>query len=430
MTNAIEVSHITKNYFIGRQDKRTAFEQVRGIFTDPFKRIGLLLQGKSPTFSDDSVTVLNDISFDVKTGEVLGIIGANGAGKSTLLKILSGITYPTSGTAKLYGRVGSLLEVGTGFHAELTGRENVYLNGSILGMTRAEISKRFDEIVAFAGVEKFIDTPVKRYSSGMKVRLAFGVAAHLDPEILLIDEVLAVGDAVFQQRSLNKMSEITMQSRTVIFVSHQLDMIRAICTRCIFLDSGQIKADGKPEEVIDAYLNSLRIDRGMPEFDLTDKRSPELEIEVFAGRVLNTVTEKITGHFDVFDPISIELDYEVRRPVVGSVINFKLYRNGVPLFTSFDTDTVPERHQARSVGRYTARINIPSPLLKDGIYTVVVNAGYANVQRIQNIENALKFEVELISVPSAFVSYANKRFGVIAMPLDWQTVLTPTEVNL
>ncbi|MHB8624626.1 MAG: ABC transporter ATP-binding protein [Aggregatilineales bacterium] len=256
---AIQVEGLSKQFRIGKQQQsRTFRETLNDAAAAPFKRIGGLLRGNASAAANltETIWALKDVSFEVKKGEVVGIIGRNGAGKSTLLKILSQITEPTEGRVKLYGRVGALLEVGTGFHSELTGRENIYLNGAILGMSRAEINRKFDEIVAFAEVEKFIDTPVKRYSSGMYLRLAFAVAAHLEPEILLVDEVLAVGDAAFQKKCLGKMSDVAGQGRTVLFVSHNIGAIRVLSNRVFLLANGSIVALGSPENTINTYFNS------------------------------------------------------------------------------------------------------------------------------------------------------------------------------
>jgi len=255
---AIRVDSLSKKYHIGGKQKsyNRLGDQVADAVLAPFRRAGNLLRGKASSASDlDEVFwALQDISFDITQGEIIGIVGHNGAGKSTLLKVLSRITEPTSGYADIYGRVGSLLEVGTGFHPELTGRENVYLNGSILGMRRAEIERKFDEIVDFAEIEKFIDTPVKHYSSGMYVRLAFSVAAHLEPEILLIDEVLAVGDVAFQKKSLGKMENVSQQGRTVVFVSHNMNALQRLCPRSILLDHGRLLAQDDTSKVIEQYL--------------------------------------------------------------------------------------------------------------------------------------------------------------------------------
>jgi lipopolysaccharide transport system ATP-binding protein len=258
---AIRVEKLSKQYYIGGPQKTYSRlgDQIIDVLSSPFKRAGKLLSGQASgaTELDETIWALKDVSFEVGNGEVVGIIGRNGAGKSTLLKILSRITEPTEGYADLYGRVGSLLEVGTGFHPELTGRENVYMNGAILGMRKAEISSKFDEIVAFSEIEKFIDTPVKHYSSGMYVRLAFSVAAHLEPEILLVDEVLAVGDVSFQRKCLGKMDEVSQQGRTVLFVSHNMGLIQTLCQRGIYLENGKIARIGSIAETIEAYLQSL-----------------------------------------------------------------------------------------------------------------------------------------------------------------------------
>jgi lipopolysaccharide transport system ATP-binding protein len=268
---AIRVENLSKQYTIGRAQER--HDTLRDALAGVFRRNGA--GGSTETF-----WALKDVSFEVKRGEVVGIIGRNGAGKSTLLKILSQITEPTSGRAEIHGRVGSLLEVGTGFHPELTGRENIFLNGAILGMRREEISRRFDEIVAFAEIDKFLDTPVKRYSSGMYVRLAFAVAAHLEPEILLVDEVLAVGDAAFQKKALGKMSEVVGQGRTVIFVSHNMNAISRLCARVMLVQGGGIAYDGEATAAISRYLGVQREWSNLPSLDEWDvNRRPGLFIE-------------------------------------------------------------------------------------------------------------------------------------------------------
>jgi lipopolysaccharide transport system ATP-binding protein len=256
---AIQVEDVSKRYYIGKKQNnyRTMRDTMADALASPFRRAGKLLRGQATGAAelDETIWALKDISFEVKRGEIVGIIGRNGAGKSTLLKILSRITEPTEGRANLYGRVGSLLEVGTGFHPELTGRENIYLNGAILGMGREEIERKFDEMVDFAEIEKFIDTPVKHYSSGMYVRLAFAVAAHLEPEILLVDEVLAVGDIAFQKKCLGKIGDVAHQGRTVLFVSHNMAPIRQLCTSGILLDRGGVKKSGSADECVDDYLS-------------------------------------------------------------------------------------------------------------------------------------------------------------------------------
>ena len=256
---AIRVEAISKQYRIGKN--RSRYRTLRDTITNsvaPLRRVTKLIarEAKTPAELDDQIIALKDVSFQVEAGEVVGVIGRNGAGKSTILKILSRITEPTSGAAQIHGRVGSLLEVGTGFHPELSGRENVYLNGAILGMKATEIKNKFDEIVAFAEVERFIDTPVKHYSSGMYMRLAFAVAAHLEPDIMLVDEVLAVGDAAFQQRCLGKMGDVARAGRTVLFVSHNMAAVLSLCPRSILFDGGRLIADGASQDVVDRYMQS------------------------------------------------------------------------------------------------------------------------------------------------------------------------------
>ncbi|MCC6975527.1 MAG: ABC transporter ATP-binding protein [Anaerolineae bacterium] len=258
---AVRVENLSKLYRIGAKQEsyKTFRDSITDAVTAPFKRVAGLLRGNAAAAANlnETIWALKDVSFEVKKGEVVGIIGRNGAGKSTLLKILSRITEPTSGEAKVYGRVGALLEVGTGFHPELTGRENIYLNGAILGMSREEIKHKFDEIVAFAEVEKFIDTPVKHYSSGMGLRLGFAVAAHLEPEILIVDEVLAVGDAAFQKKCLGKMSEVAGEGRTVLFVSHNMAAVSSLTTNSIWLSDGMVSRIGMSSQLIQEYLGSI-----------------------------------------------------------------------------------------------------------------------------------------------------------------------------
>jgi lipopolysaccharide transport system ATP-binding protein len=255
VSTALSIQGVGKQYRLGRRRRRG---DLRETITDTVSRAGRLLRGRAHDGAlDEMFWALRDITLDVEAGEVVGIIGANGAGKSTLLKILSRITEPTTGRVEGYGRVGSLLEVGTGFHPDLTGRENVYLNGSILGMRKKEVDRKFDEIIDFSGVERFLDTPVKRYSSGMYVRLAFAVAAHLDPEILIVDEVLSVGDSEFQRKCLNKMEGVARGGRTVLMVSHNMAMVQALCRRAVLLKAGRVIADGTPGDTLAVYLRGL-----------------------------------------------------------------------------------------------------------------------------------------------------------------------------
>ena len=257
---AIKTSKLSKRYRIGVRDSYPMFrEAIMRTALAPLRKLRSWSSSRQNGSDSGLIWALRDVDFEVKQGEIVGIIGRNGAGKSTLLKILLGITEPTSGYVDIYGRVGSILEVGTGFHMELTGRENIFMNGALLGMHRHEIKRKFDEIVAFSEVEEFLDTPVKRYSSGMYMRLAFAVAAHLDPEILMVDEVLAVGDAAFQKKCLGKMSNVSKEGRTVLFVSHNMAAVQSLCGRACLLDAGKIKLDGPAYDVIDQYLKSVKL---------------------------------------------------------------------------------------------------------------------------------------------------------------------------
>lgn len=268
---SIRTENLSKKYYIGKNldtPPEPILQRTKNLVLEPFRRLRSMQRSQMPQFADDSIWALRNINIDIQQGEVVGIIGHNGAGKSTLLKILSRITLPTSGRARIWGRVAALLEVGTGFHQELTGRENVYLNGTILGMSKSEVDRKLDAIVDFAGVEQYLDTPVKRYSSGMRVRLGFSVAAHLEPDILLVDEVLAVGDLAFQRRSLGKMDEAAKSGRTVVFISHNMQTISNLCPRAIWLDHGQVAADGETLEVIKQYTEaSIQVIQNLDSLD-------------------------------------------------------------------------------------------------------------------------------------------------------------------
>lgn len=425
---AIEIDNLGKKYHIAasKQSSDSLAGSLISAFKRPVLRIGNLLRGNTTGAADldQDFWALRNVSFNVEHGETVGVIGHNGAGKSTLLKLLSRITYPTEGQAIINGRVGSLLEVGTGFNLELTGRENVYLNGSIMGMTTAEINSKFDEIIEFSGIADFVDTPAKHYSSGMKVRLAFAVAAHLEPEILLIDEVLAVGDYAFQKKSLGKMQDVTKSGRTVLFVSHQLDMVREICDRVVLLQDGQVAMIGETNEIIDTYIEQFgaSINKAV---EFTCPEEPERPFQILSGRILNRDNES-QQTFDVFDPICIELDYLVREETVGAVLNFLVTRAGEPVFLSFDTDTHPELFQHREPGKYKAKVTIPMPLLKEGNYSLTPTMGIINSRGAfhHRIVDAINFDVNLISKMGTMVSYERKRSGKVAVEIDWKTEKT------
>jgi len=333
---AIRCEGIAKQYRIGaRESYRSLRDALTDAITTPIRRMGAALHGGNGHRDNSVRTIwaLQDVSFEVRTGEVVGIIGRNGAGKSTLLKILSRITKPTRGSAEIYGRVGSLLEVGTGFHPELTGRENVYLNGAILGMKKAEMDRKFDEIVAFAELEEFIDTPVKRYSSGMYTRLAFAVAAYLDPEILLVDEVLAVGDARFQKKCLGKMGQVAKEGRTVLFVSHNLVMLQRLCNTGILLDAGSLALRGSTSDCIRRYREILEDDT---QADIVTSSDGGLSI-----RSLRTFDEqgRPTELWKYGKPLTVEVEIEVKRPQANVAVDITFYSMGQQRLFGFRSDS-------------------------------------------------------------------------------------------
>jgi lipopolysaccharide transport system ATP-binding protein len=332
MLPAIRVTGLGKRYQLGMTHSRSIRELVNSSLRRLLRRpdeSSLNRQGPTPAKQsldgEGRFWALRDVSFDIMPGESIGIIGRNGAGKSTILKILSRITSPSCGRVEMNGRVASLLEVGTGFHSELSGRENVFLNGALLGLRKSEIQKRFDEIVAFSEIEKFIDTPVKRYSSGMYVRLAFAVAAHLDPEILIVDEVLAVGDAAFQRKCLGKMDKVSLQGRTVLFVSHNLSVVRQLCRRCIVFESGRILADGATDQSLRTYGKLLR------SHDLTSPESVQERLRGHTGavRFVSVKTEDSKGHectdFRMGETINFRVAYEVAESVPSLVFSFSIF---------------------------------------------------------------------------------------------------------
>ena len=362
----------------------------------------------------DTIWALKDVSFEVKQGEVLGIIGRNGAGKSTLLKILTGITAPTSGQIKAKGRVASLLEVGTGFHPELTGRENIYLNGAILGMKRVEISRKFDEIVAFSEVEQFIDTPVKRYSSGMYVRLAFAVAAHLDPEILLVDEVLAVGDVAFQKKCLGKMGDVARGGRTVLFVSHNMGAIRHLCPASIWLDSGGVRDSGATPRIVGSYLKTSSALTGGIETVFPE--SPAKEAQLRRARVLNS-QGSVSQTFGCDETITLDLSFQVHTRTPGLYGYLEIRRaDGARLLVSYSNETAPNPLDGLLPGMYSIQMGIPPRVLWPGDYTVYLNftsrmAGQFNVDSPGIV---CAFTVEDLMSKSG-----TNRLGLLSIPLPW-----------
>jgi lipopolysaccharide transport system ATP-binding protein len=410
---AIRVENLGKQYRIGgpRVRYKTLRESIMGAVTSPIRRFR---NPKSKIQNQETIWALKDVSFEVKRGEVVGIIGRNGAGKSTLLKILSRITEPTEGYADIHGRVGSLLEVGTGFHPELTGRENIYLNGAILGMRRREIERKFDEIVAFAEIEKFLDTPVKHYSSGMYVRLAFAVAAHLEPEILLVDEVLAVGDAAFQKKCLGKMGEVAQEGRTVLFVSHNMGAIARLCARSLWLDGGRIVLDESSSKAINCYQSQHL--KASAEW----RRNSDKPVKEFAFLAISVHTGQgeFCTLFNGDEPILVEIQYAVYRSLSGCQIGVRVYTSeGVVVFTTTDADSLGVSALPKEIGQYQARFTIPGRFLAPGVYYVLVASHLPGRNSYEIIEQAVTFEVS----PSFSLSSLDGRLGVVAPLLTWNT---------
>ena len=360
------------------------------------------------------------MTFTVRKGEVVGVIGRNGAGKSTLLKILSRITEPSEGFAEVHGRVGSLLEVGTGFHPELTGRENIYLNGAILGMKRAEIDKKFNEIVAFSEVEKFIDTPVKRYSSGMYLRLAFSVAAHLEPEILVVDEVLAVGDAEFQRKCLGKMSDVANEGRTVLFVSHNMSAILRLTEETIVLDNGFLVYRAPTPTAVDYYMSSGLAQIGERLWSLDE--IPEISKPFIpkAIRLIN-MQGQVVDTIRSTECASVEIEYLIEAPITGLRIGIYLTTaRGEYVLASFDTDSSQlfDEHRIRAPGQYLSRCLIPADFLNEGRYILGINASSFRIKRFFQEEQSLAFTVDATDAPGAH--WPELRLGPVRPRLDWQ----------
>lgn len=415
---AIRVEELGKQYRIGKAEKyKTLRDTLASAFTAPFRAVGRLLRREtaSDPRQDDQFWALKEVSFEVRRGEVIGVIGGNGAGKSTLLKILSRITEPTTGFAEIHGRVGSLLEVGTGFHGELTGRENTYLNGAILGMTRREIDRKFDEIVAFSEVEKFIDTPVKHYSSGMYLRLAFAVAAHLEPEILIVDEVLAVGDAGFQQKCLGKMGAVAKEGRTVLFVSHNMGAITQLCGRAVQLEKGKLKRSGSAGEVVTAYLSSVAGTELRSSWSRESFKSNGSDVRFSSVRLLSTEEQPLSiTNFN--ESLLIRIDYEVEVPVRNLSVTCLFYDSMNHLvFESMDTDMPEWNGCIREPGRYRATAKIPQRLLRPGRYQVSFAAFVEGVRVIERLQRVLTFDVSGVGY-----TLQAKREGIVSPVLEWK----------
>lgn len=411
MKPIIRVENLSKQYRIGASRKR--HDTLRDALTSAVRGIGDRFRSNGRN-DENTIWALKDVSFDVQPGEVIGIIGRNGAGKSTLLKILSRVTEPTSGEIVLYGRVASLLEVGTGFHPELTGRDNIYLNGAILGMKHTEIGRKFDEIVDFAEIEQFIDTPVKHYSSGMYTRLAFAVAANLDPDILIVDEVLSVGDAVFQKKCLGKIGDVSRGGRTVFFVSHNLGAVRQLCSRVIGLSNGERVIDSDPGIAIANYVQEANISQGQVTFEIEEKKNTQ---------ILALSTVSITGDIIKNIPHSesfvIEIEYEVRQWTPGSLMSIDILDDmDSRIIWSSDVSTLVDMSRIRRSGRYRARATVPGHLLVPGRYYITTAIWTPGKWEIDDIRDKA-MSIDIFDAGSILSHFGIRHTAVVMVPLSW-----------
>jgi lipopolysaccharide transport system ATP-binding protein len=415
MTKAIEVRGVGKQYFRGVQHRHTRISEV---LTDLGRGLaGRKQENLSAKRNVEPFWALKDVSFTIEQGQVVGIIGRNGSGKSTLLKIIAQITAPTTGEVLLNGRTGTLLEVGTGFHPELSGRENVFLNGAILGMSRAEIARKFDEIVDFSGVEAFIDTPVKRYSSGMQTRLAFSVAAHLDPEILIVDEVLAVGDAEFQKKCLGKMKDVTSDGRTVVFVSHSMATITSLCSECILLDHGKIRAQGPSHKIGDLYFSNGVGGGSTLSYGESSARPGDEIVRLCGARVVSGKFEKVDA-ISRDEPVGIEMTFEVLQDGHRLVPNFHVFLQDQYAFVSS-----PPSNEPLLRGTHRSVMWIPSRFLNNGLFVVGVAVSSLSPVIVHFFEqDALRFHVIDDLFDASRNGYTQEVPGVVRPDLEWNFV--------
>jgi lipopolysaccharide transport system ATP-binding protein len=419
---AIQVQNLSKRYRIGLKEEihDSLVSAALDFIIQPvrnFMRLRRLSHFGDNNQQSDTIWALKDVNFEFERGKVFGVIGSNGAGKSTLLKILARITEPTTGRVDIYGRISSLLEVGTGFHPELTGRENVYLNGTILGMNKAEVKRKFDQIVDFSGVEKFIDTPVKRYSSGMTVRLAFSVAAHLEPEILLVDEVLAVGDASFQKKCLGKMGDVVQEGRTVLFVSHNMAAVRQLCPTCLWIDNGTIKQFGASMEVVEAYLkDSNPADANRIQTFFED--DPNKDFQLASIRMIghNGIP---TNNFDCDKPIQFELTCRVRKKIPGLyayMVFFKL--DGTSVLQADSADKGDNILDDLEEGNHRMTVTVPARTIGPGDYTVYLSFSSKFGIKDRNVD--IPGKVCTFHLDDFTTKRGNKRTGFLSTLPKWE----------
>lgn len=420
MTAAITVDTLSKRYRVGQAERRhdTFSGALTGWVTSPFanyRRLRRLTRFDNAD-TDDVLWALRAVSFEVQSGEVVGVIGRNGAGKSILLKILSRITEPTAGRIVLQGRVSSLLEVGTGFHPELTGRENIFLNGTILGMSKREVGRKFDEIVDFSGVERFLETPVKRYSSGMKVRLAFSVAAHLEPEILLIDEVLAVGDAAFQRKCIGKLEDVAHGGRTVIFVSHDLSAVEALCTRALLLEGGQVRFDGAVADTLSLYVRGSQRQSGRADLtSIPDRRGSG--VARFSSAQITNADNDVLSAVPMGADLMLDLEFECQAQILDPSIAVRLHTPMAYDICAWRTEeTYGDLPVASTGGK--VRLTVPRLTLLPGSYCISLALRSGN-QLLDYVEDVLQLEVIPRDVYHTGKLPASKR-GIMYTPCVWQ----------
>ncbi|MCG6157326.1 ABC transporter ATP-binding protein [Rubinisphaera margarita] len=409
----IRAEGLGKQFRIGKKQPYSRLSEVlMGWLTAPFRQ-----SRDGDSSSETTFWALRDVDFEVHRGDVVGIIGRNGAGKSTLLKVLSRITEPTSGRFGIKGRVGSLLEVGTGFHQELTGRENIYLSGTVLGMQRHEIAAQFDEIVAFAGLEKFLDTPVKRYSSGMQVRLGFAVAAHLQPEILIVDEVLAVGDAEFQRKCLQKISDVAHSGHTILIVSHSMISIQRLCNKCLWLEDGTSTMYDDVNAAVDKYLTSFwpAADQTYREFELDESKPVQL-----ARISLHNQNGDPAISFSCDEPIGIDMEFEVRRDIAGVYGYLELVRaDGLTVLVSDSQDLASNPFATLQPGRRTIRMTVPPRVLGHGEYSVYLSLAS---RREETFQVDLPGNTLAFRVSDLLTARGDNRGGVVSTLLEWKPI--------
>ena len=420
MKPIIKIENVSKQYRLGltgtgtfSHDVNRWWHNIRGK-EDPYLKIGET-NDRSTKGESDYVWALRDINFEVMPGEVLGIIGKNGAGKSTLLKLLSRVTAPTTGSIKARGRIASLLEVGTGFHPELTGRENVFLNGAIMGMTKPEIRSKFDEIVDFAGCERYIDTPVKRYSSGMYVRLAFAVAAHLEPDILVVDEVLAVGDAEFQKKAIGKMKDVSSSGgRTVLFVSHNMGSVKALCSRALVMSNGSINYQGETTNSIDYYLNQDSVQLGEGMVNYLDKNIGNEDLTLLNVNISDD-QGRIRSTFSQSEEIAVKIRFKVHKKICGLRFNMILKTTSSEIV--FATSSHELTKDGIEKGEHTLSLNIPSYLLNKIRYVIVISAGIPGRKRLVESIETVYLDIEGENASGS--SYSEKWPGLVSPNLKW-----------